>query len=474
MSAAMLPISRAAVRCDPDRRATASAPIGPGLETYTDARTMQSLLQARLPGFADGGLRIESLEVCKVRRNASRHRNPCPMTLCYELQVSDIASGKTGPQMLYAKVFRDGLAASHFQAQNHGHLVTPAFGNALVHLRELNMLIWALPNDSDLPQLALLLDPARVEAMLPWAALRESMGLALAELGNAGVDMLRYEPQCRATLRYILTPADGSKPYVLYAKTFHGNHAEDIDRRFDYFWNLAATDASAPLVAQPLGYCTVTQTLWQAPAPGRPLLQSINRHNGAALMESVARALTLLHAAPLTPSADATPRSAAHWLTEARRRQKKISRANPALAARATDVADAIVVNTWYQSTRPLSLIHGDFHPDQIWVHGERIVLFDFDEFTLGDPMEDLASFALRLEQTCSVAGLSSRLIEHYAALAPERFDRRSLNWHLTVQSLLQASRAFVFQQPGWADELERRLARSEQFAAQLNMESAT
>ena len=31
-------------------------------------------------------------------------------------------------------------------------------------------------------------------------------------------------------------------------------------------------------------------------------------------------------------------------------------------------------------AARPLSLIHGDFHPDQIWIHQGRVVLFDFDE----------------------------------------------------------------------------------------------
>jgi hypothetical protein len=64
---------------------------------------------------------------------------------------------------------------------------------------------------------------------------------------------------------------------------------------------------------------------------------------------------------------------------------------------------------------------------------------------------------------------LGSAVVEQYAACAPGRFDRRRLDWHLAVQSLLQASRAFVFQQPGWADELERRLACSETLAARLN-----
>ena len=125
-----------------------------------------------------------------------------------------------------------------------------------------------------------------------------------------------------------------------------------------------------------------------------------------------------------------------------------------------------------HQSKRPLSLIHGDFHPEQIWLHEGRVVLFDFDEFTLGDPMEDLATFMLKLAQAGVAAELVSAWVDEYAASAPRRFDARSLRWHLAVQSLVQASRAFVFQKPGWAIELGHRLAGAEARAAALDPES--
>jgi hypothetical protein len=48
--------------------------------------------------------------------------------------------------------------------------------------------------------------------------------------------------------------------------------------------------------------------------------------------------------------------------------------------------------------------------------------------------------------------------LAHYAAVAPERFDAVSLSWHLAVQSLLQASRAFVYQAPDWLERMDERL----------------
>ena len=425
------------------------------LDRYTDSAAMQALLQAQLPGFAEGRLRIDALEVHGVRRNTSRERNPCPMTLRYRLQVRDTAQGRSGAQWLYAQVFRAGAGADAFARHERAALTPPAFGEPLVHLPALNLLLWALPNDPGLPQLRLLLDPAQAARALPDGA-----------RGELNVELLRYVPQHRATLRYTL--ADRGATRTLYAKTFCDARACDIDARFNYFWRLAQHDANAPLVAEPLGYDATTCTVWQNAAVGAPLLSRLVSPDGPQLMTRVAQALALLHAAPLEASVNSTPHSVAHWLAETQRRQNKIGRIDPALAARAARIAEAIEAHAAHPATRPLILIHGDCHPDQFWVHEGRVVLFDFDEFTLGDPMEDVAAFVLKLEQAGAPSPLAAALIEQYAAAAPARFDARSLAWHLTIQSLLQVSRAFIYQQPGWALELERRLAACEARAAAL------
>ena len=83
--------------------------------------------------------------------------------------------------------------------------------------------------------------------------------------------------------------------------------------------------------------------------------------------------------------------------------------------------------------------------------------------------MVRLAEFVLKLEHAGVSPALAAAFVEQYAAAAPQRFDHRSLAWHGVVQSLLQASRAFIYQQPGWAATLERRLATSEARAAALS-----
>ena len=437
------------------------------LGLYTDRQAMRALLQEQLPGYADGALRIEALEVRSARRNTSRERNPCALVLCYELQLDDRARGRRGRQLLMAHVYRDGRSAQAHARHGGDVLVAPAFGEPLVHVPQLDMLVWALPNDPELPQLALLLDPVRAARRLPpeW---REGQ--------TVQVELLRYTPQQRATLRYtaLAAAAPGqAAPRVLYAKTFNDDRARDIHARFAYFWSQAQADADAPLVAQPLACDAGTRTALQAPAVGVPLLDVLRRMPpgdpaAARLMQGVARALARLHRAPLVPAATATLHSAAYGVAEARRRQTKIGRIHASLAARAKRVADAIEARAARQAERALGLIHGDFHPDQIWIHEGRVVLFDFDEFTYGDPMEDLATFVLKLQQAGVARELGQLLVDHYAACAPARFDPASLDWHLALQGLKQVSRAFIFQQPGWAGELERRLADCERRAAAL------
>ena len=66
------------------------------------------------------------------------------------------------------------------------------------------------------------------------------------------------------------------------------------------------------------------------------------------------------------------------------------------------------------------------------------------------------------LEQAELPEALGRSLVRAYAAAAPQRFNPQSLAWHLAIQSLLQVSRAFIYQRPGWAEALERRLAPAE------------
>lgn len=428
--------------------------------TEPTPQALQAVLQQGLPGFAEGRLHIEALQVLKMRRSSSRRRHPHPLTVCVDLQVHEPATGRRGIQRLYGKAYREGASAGAY-AQALASAVAPAgFGAALAHLPAHDMLWWAWPNDPGLPQLPTLLDPLRLAAHLPAAC-----GGAV---GVAAVQALRYEPERRATLRCRLR--DGR---VIYGKTFSralcDGHAATVLARFEHAWSQAAQDPLAAAVAQPLGQDEATHCFWQAAAPGVPL-RELTDDDAVPALRRLGQALARLHTTPL---ALGETHSVAHWLSEARLRAQKIIRVAPPLAARAAALVQRLEAAAQTLPSLPLSLVHGDFHPEQVWVHEGRPLLFDFDEFALGQPMEDLAAFITKLRQAKGVSDTlrkagSRALLQGYRAAAPGHWQPQWLQWHQTVQALVQASRAYVFQVPGWPAELALRLAVAERCAMAL------
>ncbi len=412
----------------------------------------QALLQEGLPGFGEGSLAIESLALTKLRRSSSRRRHPHPLTVCVDLQVVDTATGRRGVQRLYGKAYREGASAAAWQDANRQDWVTPAYGAALAHLPAHDMLWWAWPNDPGLPQLPGLLNPAQHAA-----------GQAVAQ-----VQAIRYEPEDRATLRCTL--ADGR---TIYGKTFADDRSATVMARFTRAWDSAQQDPLAALVAEPLHHDAATHTVWQAAASGLPLLSLPDAALPAAL-HRLGQALARVHELPLAGTSD---HSLAHWLTEAGRRANKIGRVAPELGARVQVLLQGLQQQALPLATVPLSLVHGDFHPDQVWVHDGRPLLFDFDEFAQGQPMEDLAAFITRLRQQplppARLAAAEDALCSGYRHAAPQRWHGASLRWHLALQALLQASRAFVFQVPGWPEVLAQRLTVAERCTQALTENAA-
>lgn len=409
------------------------------IQTCLDPQAMRALLQTTLPGCTRGGLRIEAVGIAQARRSASHRRHPHPLTLCYDVALRHGDSGQREDQRYYAKLCRDGASAR------------AAAVNGVLHVAALDLLLWPWPADPGLPQLPVLLNPASTR---PWWGADATT-----------VEVLHHTPEDRATLRY--RHADGR---VLYAKAFADDRGAAIHRRFVHFRAAALADPQALQVPEPLGWQAGSRSLWLAAAPGRPLPEALaDAHDAAALTTPLARRLALalaaVHAAPAT-LAGLPCRDAAHWQQEIGRRARKLARALPALAHRAQALADRLAQTLPAHHDAGLGLVHGDVHPGQFCLDGDRLTMLDFDEFCLGHPMEDLASLASRLAPLPGGTALATGLLAHYVQAAPHRFQPVVLRWHLALQALLQASRAFVYQGPGWPQEAERRIAQAEALAA--------
>ena len=387
------------------------------LDLYTDPAAMRLPLQA-LPGL--DATPIRRVAVLHAARRAPR-RDPasraCRIAVCYGVET-----GERAARIVYGKVYPSEVCAE-LSAQA-GASGAPAW------LREIDMLLWRFPRDPGLPQLGALLDDS--------------------------TELVRYRPEERATLRR----------GALYAKTFRGSEGAELCERFGHLAR-RSDDSGAFEVAAPLRYDAATRTFWQRGVEAPALASALRASTCDRLMELAARGLARLHAAaprfgPARPVADLA--------AAALRRGAKIGRCMPELAQAAQRTAAALAAHASAMAGAPLAQIHGDFHLDQLRLRGDRLMVFDLDELAVGDPLEDLASFVVKCPLTD--AQLAPRVCEHlieaYARCRPAAFDLRRLDWHLAVQWMHKASRAYVWQRPGWRAAAAQMLAEAERCVAQL------
>ena len=369
------------------------------LDLYTDPGVMR----AALAPYASA----ERVQVLHATRRAPR-RDPasraCRIAVCYRMQ-----SPGRPDQIVYGKVYPEEVCAERSANTE----------DAPTWLRGIDMLLWRLPRDPGLPQLGALLD--------------------------GQTELVRYRPEERATLRR------GSR----YAKTFHGNEGAELFQRFSAF----SSYADSFEVATPIGYDAATRTFWQEGVEAAGLADIVTARNCTGMMARVAQTLATLHA---TEPRFGPRRSNAALAAGALKRSAKIGRCMPELQAPAGRVADAIAARV--PADMAVVQIHGDFHLEQLRMRAERLVLFDLDELAIGDPLEDLASFVVKcpLRDAQLARSACEALIEAYARAWAGRFNQERLDWHLAVQWLHKASRAYVWQRPGWRKAAEEALAEAE------------
>lgn len=390
------------------------------LDLYTDTVAMQPRLQA-LPALERA--RIRSTSVMHATRRAPR-RNPasraCRIAVCYAVDT-----GEAAPRILYGKVYPSEVCAE---------LAARADASAAsAWLPDIDMLLWQFPRDPGLPQLGALLDDA--------------------------TELVRYRPEERATLR---RHERRTGAVAVYAKTFRGDEGAELCERFAALGRGSA-HAEAFDVAPPLRYDPALRTYWQLGVEGPALSAILNERNCAALMERAARGLARLHN---SAARFGSLRRIEDLAAAAVRRGAKVARCMPELGEAAQHVAAALAARRPHST--PVAQIHGDFHLDQLRLCGDRLMLFDLDELAIGDPLEDLASFMVKCEDTPLALRAGDALIDAYARCRPAAFAERRLAWHLAVQWLLKASRAYVWQRPGWRAAAARMVAQAERCAAEL------
>lgn len=354
-------------------------------QVITNKLAMKEIFQQRLPGFAEGRLQIDALDLLHF------HYKPgARCEVCYALQVKDLATGRAGSQILSGVVKSNGAAATKYaKAQLEAHF-QPEFGPAIHFFSDLKMILWGFPNDARLKQLPQLLDHCRrLEIFCQyWPALQLPPEIKLAE---ATTKLIKYAPADRCTLRHELQLTNGYT-LTIYSKTFnHKTDGAQIFKTVQALWSALTLDhAGVIVIPEPLFFAPDLNTLFVSGLEGENLDEHLAEIDLNKIAAAIGAGLARLHQCRL----EGLPLdSGQNMLSEVAEVAEALENHHAAVSVMAKTLREK------YSTLTPITPvpIHGAFRLSQLLLVNGKIALIDFDDFHCGNPLVDVGSFVAHL-----------------------------------------------------------------------------
>ena len=283
---------------------------------------------------------------------------------------------------------------------------------------------WTFPDDRRLPGIDALLAPSA--AMVAVAGRRDWVRSEVAE----------YAPERSITVRAI--DADGNA--TAYVKQYAGAE-RDVDAlaaRYDHVAR-ALGDSGVP---RPIGWSSRRGVLALEAAPG---VRWADLAPAAAPTPAlIGRAIAAFHGVPAPAG---TPSFGRLGPRRVERSAEVLATARPDLAPAARDLARRLAIT---RLEGPPVMVHGDCHPKNAIVDGDRLTLIDLDQAGRGAAAADIGSLLARVRVVRIVGGddptTAAQLADAFlAGYASERTlpDPAAVRWHTAAALVVeQAVRA--------------------------------
>lgn len=428
---------------------------------FMDSAKMKALFQQELPDCLSGNWKLTDCQIQHPRYKTYlnlKSRNKSFLALAYHLEGINEQTQEADNRILYVKAYLGERSKTEYLKA----CTDPSQQGAVLHIDKFGMIGWFFPGDPALPWLSKVLDKEFIRNYfadfllfqydLPFIAIRE---IALS--------IINYRPEIRCTYRYDIERLAGSTQ-TLYGKTFADGSGAEVHRRIVDLYQRMENRPENFVMPWLLGYDYILHTLWMDGLDGIPLLDIVNEQNADRLMARLAKHLVDFHSVNIDGLETI---SAEDQLVEIEKKCTKLQHVFPSLSKR----IKAVLVNLSEQkpdtSLGSLRLIHGDFHIQQLLLMDDnRIALFDFDELAIADPLVDVANFSADLYTlnlgTCFTEKLIKQLFTAYKALSDNNINAAHFAWHLRVQLLTRAYRAYIQQKPNLEHLVEQFLITAE------------
>ena len=415
----------------------------------------------------EGACRVEKCELLQ-----SRYKPGVSCLFSYALTVRNPRTETVTQRLFSVRAYESGTSYSRYCKALTQPLVEVAGTEAITHLPEQEMVVWAFPNDRKLRGLPALATPDEGIGI----AVQAAFGPAW-KIDRASSELVHYvaEHTCtlRVRLRLLHRESRQERQATLYGKTYYNDEGAEAFENMMRLWNGAARRAGRLRLAQPVCYQPEARILWQLGIDGAPLIDYEGEANAfPALLEKAAQCVAELHRMAL-PALRSHTR--ADRIERIRDSVQRIACAAPGLAERSRQIARALIAGAPMEgATAGNATLHGDLHLKNFLVDGEEVALIDLDNLHQGDPMAEVGSFIAGLYYRALITGrpmaAAEALADHFTRAYRRHwgadFSMAALAWEIAASLVSErAARCITRLKPGGLEALPSLLDLADQLA---------
>ncbi len=405
-------------------------PALPQLSTVLNAAAMQKTLQSYL--FAETTrFLIKDCEIEWVKYKPGKNCMLCCLTRIYDGSTEQIED-----QRFCLRIYEPGGSASRFKKGLSERLVSPKFGKALTHIPELEMLVWAFPNDRKLHGLPMISDTKILQENILPELLRHSPHHHW-RIEEVFSDVIHYVPEHTCTLRVELRlfefNTNNRKTMTLFGKTYYNEDGRKADSMMRHLWKSESRRSGALGMAQSLGYHERSKSFWQYALPGGTLLDSdMSSPRFLVLLEEAGSVVGALHISSLEglPSI-----RMGDWLNKLKETRSLIIGRRSRCQKELTPLVQRLLLQSQDLTVLPPGTLHGDLHLNNFFVSEGRVSLIDMDDLAEGPPLLDIGSFLAGLFYRGLLARHPTSLIQTICETFLRGYQK-SVGWHISRSDL--------------------------------------
>ncbi len=444
----------------------------PHLHTALEPTAMKEVFaKALLSNNSTDAIRF-SLESYDIERVKYKPGQNC--MIYYKVYLRNNITQQQDYQLVCARFYPQGDSASSFEKAKKETLVKPDIGEPIVHVAELEMILWTFPNDRKLEHVTKLMDDTFLREELLPSVIAAHMGQEwkITELNH---ELVHHAPEHTCTVRAHLklrNTQGKAQTLTLYGKTYYNNDGAESYRLMQLLWNGQARKHGLLNTAKPLSYHPEYKMLWQQGLSGLPLITlDLKSPDFTKSLKQVARSVATLHQTPLHCNRKVTQGDLQKKLGEV---TTLVTRVKPEAANKLEEITNELLEQGKHLGKQPKATLHGDLHLQNFLIDNGTISLIDLDNLCQGSPWQDMGSFIAGLYYrgliesvpVATIEALSKTFCDAYALASSWKLDEEAIRWYTATTLVTErAFRSISRLKPGRLDILDDLLQQARQLS---------